>query len=125
MNKKGADQTAWMRRLVCAYVVPNPTKTGFLATRPLIWYSFTQEMEEEVNIHYKELVKEKSRDQLLTNQLQRLAMCFDVYLETETVNTAREGPVEISREKVFTRVARYIMYILDSFHSKFIIRKLF
>ena len=77
----------------------------------------SQEMEEEVNIHYKELVMEKSRDQLLTNQLQRLAMCFDVYLETETVNTAREGPVEISREKVFTRVARYLC-IFDSFHSR-------
>ena len=74
-----------------------------------------------MNIHYKELVKEKSRDQLLTNQLQRLAMCFDVYLETETVNTAREGPVEISREKVFTRVARYTMCILDSFLLKCII----
>ena len=70
-----------------------------------------------MNIHYKELVMEKSRDQLLTNQLQRLAMCFDVYLETETVNTAREGPVEISREKVFTRVARYFR-IFDSFHSR-------
>lgn len=65
-----------------------------------------QQMEEEVNLHYEELTKDKSHDQLLTNQLQRLAMCFDVYLETETVNTAREGPSEISREKVFTRVAR-------------------
>ena len=68
-------------------------------------------MEEEVNIYHVELVKEKSRDQLLTNQLQRLAMCFDVYLETETINTAREGPVEISREKVFTRIARYTFHL--------------
>lgn len=69
-------------------------------------------MEEEVNIHYEELTKDKSHDQLLTNQLQRLAMCFDVYLETETVNTAREGPSEVSREKVFTRVARYIALMI-------------
>ena len=34
MNNKGADQTARMRRLVCAFVVRKPPKTGFLATRP-------------------------------------------------------------------------------------------
>ena len=33
-NNKGADQTARMRRLVCACVVRKPPKTGFLATRP-------------------------------------------------------------------------------------------
>ena len=33
-NNKGADQTAQMRRLVCACVVPKPPKTGFLASRP-------------------------------------------------------------------------------------------
>ena len=31
-NNKGADQTARMRRLVCACVVRNAPKTGFLAT---------------------------------------------------------------------------------------------
>ena len=34
MNIKGADQTARMRRLVCACVVRKTLKTGFLATRP-------------------------------------------------------------------------------------------
>ena len=34
MNNKGADQTARMRRLVCAFVVHKPPKTGFLASRP-------------------------------------------------------------------------------------------
>ena len=34
MNNKSADQTARMRRLVCAFVVRKPPKTGFLATRP-------------------------------------------------------------------------------------------
>ena len=33
-NNKGADQTARMRRLVCAFVVRKHTTTGFLATRP-------------------------------------------------------------------------------------------
>ena len=35
-KNKGADQTARVRRLVCAYVFRNPPKTGFLASRP-IW----------------------------------------------------------------------------------------
>ena len=34
-NNKGADQTARMRRLVCAFVVCKPPKTGFLASRPI------------------------------------------------------------------------------------------
>ena len=36
MNNKGADQTARMRRLVCAFVVRKPPKTGFLASRPIL-----------------------------------------------------------------------------------------
>ena len=35
MNNKGAEQTGLMRRLVCAFIVPKPPKTGFLATRPI------------------------------------------------------------------------------------------
>ena len=34
-NNKGTDQTAWMHRLVCAFVVRKPQKTGFLASRPI------------------------------------------------------------------------------------------
>ena len=33
-NNIGADQTARMRRLVCACVIRNTSKTGFLALRP-------------------------------------------------------------------------------------------
>ena len=33
-NNKGADQTARLRRLVCAFVMCKPPKTDFLATRP-------------------------------------------------------------------------------------------
>ena len=32
-KNKGADQTARMRRLVCAFVVRKPPKSGFLETR--------------------------------------------------------------------------------------------
>ena len=35
-NKKGADQTVRMRRLVCACVVHKPPKTGFLTSRPIL-----------------------------------------------------------------------------------------
>ena len=34
MNNKEADQTARMRRLVCACFVRQPPMTGFLASRP-------------------------------------------------------------------------------------------
>ena len=39
-NNEGADQTARMRRLVCACVVRKPPKTGFLASRPIWWQLF-------------------------------------------------------------------------------------
>ena len=35
-NNKGADQSARMRRLVCACVVRKPPKTGFLASTPIL-----------------------------------------------------------------------------------------
>ena len=38
-NNKGADHTARMHRLVCAFVVRKPPKTGFLTTRPNLGYS--------------------------------------------------------------------------------------
>ena len=34
MNDKGADQTVRMRRLVCAFVVGKPLKTGFSLRGP-------------------------------------------------------------------------------------------
>ena len=36
-NNKRADQTARMRRLVCAFVVRRPRKTGFLGSRPITY----------------------------------------------------------------------------------------
>ena len=38
-NNKGADQSAQMRRLVCAFVARKPRKTGFLASRPIWFYN--------------------------------------------------------------------------------------
>ena len=35
-KNKGADQSARMRRLVCAFTVCNPPKTGFPASRPIL-----------------------------------------------------------------------------------------
>ena len=42
MNNKGADQTAQMGRLVCAFVVLKPLKKGFLTSMPI--YSQTADM---------------------------------------------------------------------------------
>ena len=67
--------------------------------------SYFQDLEAEVNVHYEDLIMKDSRDQLLTNQVQRLLMCFDVYLETES-DEAHEGPAEFGKEKVYPRVTR-------------------
>ena len=65
-----------------------------------------QELEEEVNLHYEELVVDKSHDQLLASQLQALLVGFDVYLETEVLDVS--APVEIPKEKVIPRVFRSV-----------------
>ena len=36
-NNKNTDQTVWMHRLVCAFVVRKPPKTGFLASRQILY----------------------------------------------------------------------------------------
>ena len=74
--------------------------------------SFTvcQEMEEEVNVHHEELMKTKSCDTILSNQVQRLLMCFDIYLETEAAGSEEEGPMEISKEKIYNRMLRCVLY---------------
>ena len=40
INNNGADQTAQMRRLICAFVVGKPTETCFLTLRPKLSLSF-------------------------------------------------------------------------------------
>ncbi|KFP03764.1 THO complex subunit 5 [Calypte anna] len=63
-------------------------------------------MESEVNVHYKELWGPKPGSQLLTNQLQRLCMVLDVYLETEPHDPSVEGPKEFPQEKMCLRLVR-------------------
>ena len=41
-NNEGADQSVWMRRLVCTCVVRKPQKTGFLALRPIYYLVLMQ-----------------------------------------------------------------------------------
>ncbi|XP_070572553.1 THO complex subunit 5 homolog isoform X2 [Ptychodera flava] len=63
-------------------------------------------MESEVNVHYQELMETGSPDFLLTNQLQRLLMCFDVYLEAQSATASLAAPLEFAKEKVMPRMAR-------------------
>lgn len=65
-----------------------------------------QAMESEVNVNYKELWGPKPGYQLLTNQLQRLCMVLDVYLETEPHDPSVEGPKEFPQEKMCLRLIR-------------------
>ncbi|XP_031441117.1 THO complex subunit 5 homolog, partial [Clupea harengus] len=64
-------------------------------------------IESEVNVFRAELQGPRPGHQLLTNQLQRLCLCLDVYLETESqVCDGSEGPREFPREKMCLRTAR-------------------
>ncbi|RXN38358.1 THO complex subunit 5-like protein [Labeo rohita] len=64
-------------------------------------------MESEVNVFRSELQGPRPGLQLLTNQIQRLCVCLDVYLETESqVSDGSEGPKEFPREKMCLRTAR-------------------
>ncbi|KAM4053350.1 THO complex subunit 5 isoform 2-T2 [Anomaloglossus baeobatrachus] len=63
-------------------------------------------MESEINVFYKELSGPSPGFQLLTNQLQRLCMLLDVYLETECHDNSVEGPHEFTPEKICLRLVR-------------------
>lgn len=66
-----------------------------------------QAVESEVNVFRSELQGPRPGLQLLTNQIQRLCVCLDVYLETESqVCDGSEGPKEFPREKMCLRTAR-------------------
>ena len=77
-------------------------------------------MEEELNLHYQELTPMNTADEyLLANQVQRLMMCFDVYLETKTVgDEGSERPLEFAREKMYMRITRYLTFFLSLFQEK-------
>ncbi|XP_074640858.1 THO complex subunit 5 homolog A-like [Tubulanus polymorphus] len=63
-------------------------------------------IEAELNVYCQELTGAKTADELLTNQIQRLLMCVDVYLEAESGGSLMDGPVEFPREKILPRIAR-------------------
>uniref|UniRef100_A0A3Q3FDX7 THO complex 5 n=1 Tax=Labrus bergylta TaxID=56723 RepID=A0A3Q3FDX7_9LABR len=63
-------------------------------------------MESEVNVFKNELQGPRPGHQLLTNQISRLCVCLDVYLETEGQDDGVEGPREFPREKMCLRTVR-------------------
>ncbi|KAM9810668.1 THO complex subunit 5 homolog [Neosynchiropus ocellatus] len=63
-------------------------------------------IESEVNVFRNELQGPKPGHQLLTNQIARLCVCLDVYLETEGHDDGVEGPREFPREKMCLRPVR-------------------
>uniref|UniRef100_A0A674MDH9 THO complex 5 n=1 Tax=Takifugu rubripes TaxID=31033 RepID=A0A674MDH9_TAKRU len=63
-------------------------------------------MESEVNVFKNELQGPHPGHQLLTNQISRLCVCLDVYLETEGQDDGVEGPREFPREKMCLRIVR-------------------
>ncbi|KAJ7387461.1 THO complex subunit 5 [Desmophyllum pertusum] len=67
--------------------------------------SFTKAIEAEVNVFYPELTAHDSSLNLLANQLRRLQMCFDIYLECGCLNDV-EGAETFDREKFFLRVKK-------------------
>uniref|UniRef100_A0A4W5MJX1 THO complex 5 n=1 Tax=Hucho hucho TaxID=62062 RepID=A0A4W5MJX1_9TELE len=64
-------------------------------------------MEGEVNVFKSELQGPRPGHQLLTNQVARLGVCLDVYLETDGQDDSVEGPREFPREKMCLRTVRY------------------
>lgn len=92
-------------RGVLSWWLDTPGKAEIQACASLI--PFFQAMESEVNVYYKELWGPKPGYQLLTNQLQRLCMVLDVYLETEPHDPSVEGPKEFPQEKMCLRLVRW------------------
>lgn len=66
----------------------------------------SQAMESEVNVFKNELQGPRPGHQLLTNQIARLCVCLDVYLETDGQDDSVEGPREFPREKMCLRTVR-------------------
>ncbi|KAF8792705.1 THO complex subunit 5 like protein [Argiope bruennichi] len=65
-----------------------------------------RELEEEINVHFIENLQSEFKDSVLLCQMYHLAVCFDVFLETEFSGDSFEGPHEFQREKVVVRYNR-------------------
>ncbi|EDO39880.1 predicted protein [Nematostella vectensis] len=79
----------------------------------------TRMLEAEVNVHYKDLIDGDSPVNLLTNQIRRLQVCFDVFLECGVV----EGIESIERAKLLVRKKRgrdhNLPFLYDVSHDMF------
>eukprot|EP00914_Ancora_sagittata_P003741 GHVO01008059.1.p1 GENE.GHVO01008059.1~~GHVO01008059.1.p1 ORF type:complete len:660 (+),score=94.07 GHVO01008059.1:206-1981(+) len=64
-----------------------------------------RDMAAEVNVHYLDLMRPQHPQDILTNQIRRLLMCFDVYLESEFDLEGSLGHAEIPKEKTFARTS--------------------
>ncbi|XP_074635104.1 THO complex subunit 5 homolog [Acropora palmata] len=73
--------------------------------KAVIQDSSTKAIEGEVNVFYPELTEQDSSFNLLANQLRRLQMCFDIYLESGSLNDV-QGAESFDREKLFLRVKK-------------------
>lgn len=73
--------------------------------KAVIQDSSTKAIEGEVNVFYSELTEQDSSFNLLANQLRRLQMCFDIYLESGSLNDV-QGAESFDREKLFLRVKK-------------------
>ena len=51
-NNKGADQTVRMSRLVCAFVVHKAPKTGFLATKSILYLTLLVTVKVQAFVHF-------------------------------------------------------------------------
>lgn len=71
-----------------------------------IFIILSQAMESEVNVFKGELQGPRPGHQLLTNQVARLCVCLDVFLETDGQDDSVEGPREFPREKMCLRTVR-------------------
>lgn len=64
-----------------------------------------------MNVFRNELQGPRPGHQLLTNQIARLCVCLDLYLETEGQDDSVEGPREFPREKMCLRTVRYVVSV--------------
>lgn len=72
-------------------------------------YYFVQDMEREVNVHYKELMLGPNWiETFFVAQVTRLLYCFDVYLEASSVSD--EDKKIFPREKVYFQASRYCIH---------------
>ena len=72
-NNKGADQSARMRSLVCAFVVSKPLKKDFLALRQILEHIQTKTRTHKIKNSIK--VKQPSQPNVYNTYLCRLSTC--------------------------------------------------